>query len=136
MYGFVGSCAHLAMVNSSWTRSHIEKLWKIPDRTKRVYPPCDTSGLQVCNLLFLFFYIIISENPCMIGQDLCSSTCIEFFVLLVQSSRNFLSLINHHRLSASMQYFFFVHGILHYRDHAFPIRTFQTCILIFVANHL
>lgn len=50
MYGFVGSCAHLAMVNSSWTRSHIEKLWKIPDRTKRVYPPCDTSGLQVLPL--------------------------------------------------------------------------------------
>ncbi|KAJ4827914.1 asparagine-linked glycosylation protein [Turnera subulata] len=46
MYGFVGSCAHLAMVNSSWTQSHIEQLWRIPDRTKRVYPPCDTSGLQ------------------------------------------------------------------------------------------
>ncbi|GLT92947.1 hypothetical protein SLE2022_107570 [Rubroshorea leprosula] len=46
MYGFVGSCAHLAMVNSSWTRSHIEKLWRIQDRTKRVYPPCDTLGLQ------------------------------------------------------------------------------------------
>nr|POE86361.1 isoform 2 of gdp-man:man(3)glcnac(2)-pp-dol alpha-1,2-mannosyltransferase [Quercus suber] len=40
MYGFVGSCAHLAMVNSSWTQSHIEKLWRIPHRTKRVYPPC------------------------------------------------------------------------------------------------
>lgn len=48
MYGIVGSCAHLAMVNSSWTQSHIEKLWSIPERTKRVYPPCDTSGLQVC----------------------------------------------------------------------------------------
>lgn len=47
MYRFVGSCAHLAMVNSSWTQTHIEKLWKIPHRTKRVYPPCDTSGLQV-----------------------------------------------------------------------------------------
>ncbi|KAG9142163.1 hypothetical protein Leryth_007607 [Lithospermum erythrorhizon] len=46
MYGLVGSCAHLAMVNSSWTRSHIEELWGIPARTKRVYPPCDTSGLQ------------------------------------------------------------------------------------------
>ncbi|XP_048421747.1 GDP-Man:Man(3)GlcNAc(2)-PP-Dol alpha-1,2-mannosyltransferase-like [Pyrus x bretschneideri] len=46
MYGIVGSCAHLAMVNSSWTQSHIEKLWSIPQRTKRVYPPCDTSGLQ------------------------------------------------------------------------------------------
>ncbi|KAM3757709.1 hypothetical protein ACB098_02G209900 [Castanea mollissima] len=50
MYGFVGSCAHLAMVNSSWTQSHIEKLWRIPNRTKRVYPPCDTSGLQVLPL--------------------------------------------------------------------------------------
>lgn len=49
MYGFVGSCAHLAMVNSSWTQSHIEKLWRISNRTKRVYPPCDTTGLQVCS---------------------------------------------------------------------------------------
>ncbi|KAJ4979033.1 hypothetical protein NE237_009813 [Protea cynaroides] len=46
MYGIVGSHAHLAMVNSSWTQSHIEKLWRIPNRIKRVYPPCDTSGLQ------------------------------------------------------------------------------------------
>ncbi|CAL9118744.1 unnamed protein product [Musa textilis] len=46
LYGLVGSYAHLAMVNSSWTRSHIESLWKIPRRTKRVYPPCDTSSLQ------------------------------------------------------------------------------------------
>ena len=51
MYGFVGSCAHLAMVNSSWTQSHIEKLWKIPNRIVRVYPPCDTSGLQVCYIM-------------------------------------------------------------------------------------
>ncbi|XP_057476199.1 GDP-Man:Man(3)GlcNAc(2)-PP-Dol alpha-1,2-mannosyltransferase-like isoform X2 [Actinidia eriantha] len=50
MYGFVGSCAHLAIVNSSWTRSHIENLWGIPDLIKRVYPPCDTSGLQVLPL--------------------------------------------------------------------------------------
>lgn len=50
LYGFVGSCTHLAMVNSSWTKSHIEKLWRIPDRTKRVYPPCDTSGLQALPL--------------------------------------------------------------------------------------
>ncbi|KAF8398224.1 hypothetical protein HHK36_017150 [Tetracentron sinense] len=48
IYGIVGSCTHLAMVKSSWTQSHIEKIWRIPERTKRVYPPCDTSGLQVC----------------------------------------------------------------------------------------
>ena len=48
LYGLVGSCAHLVMVNSSWTKSHIVNIWKIPERTKRVYPPCDTSALQAC----------------------------------------------------------------------------------------
>jgi len=38
------------MVNSSWTRSHILNIWKIPEHTKRVYPPCDTSSLQVLPL--------------------------------------------------------------------------------------
>ncbi|KAL1086819.1 hypothetical protein V6Z11_D08G140700 [Gossypium hirsutum] len=38
------------MVNSSWTQSHIEKLWGIPKSIKRVYPPCDTSGLQALPL--------------------------------------------------------------------------------------
>ncbi|CAL9100343.1 unnamed protein product [Musa textilis] len=46
LYGPVGSCAHLAMANSSLTRSHIDCLWKIPQLTKRVYPPCDTSSRQ------------------------------------------------------------------------------------------
>ncbi|KAL5985633.1 asparagine-linked glycosylation protein [Asimina triloba] len=50
MYGMVGSCSHLVMVNSSWTRSHIVKLWRIPERTKRVYPPCDTCALQALPL--------------------------------------------------------------------------------------
>lgn len=50
LYGIVGAYAHLAMVNSSWTQSHIEKLWKIPNRIKRVYPPCDTSSLQALPL--------------------------------------------------------------------------------------
>ncbi|KAL3500303.1 hypothetical protein ACH5RR_039396 [Cinchona calisaya] len=50
LYGIVGSCAHLAMVNSSWTKSHIEILWGIPGRIRLVYPPCDTSGLQVLPL--------------------------------------------------------------------------------------
>ncbi|KAL3498259.1 hypothetical protein ACH5RR_040991 [Cinchona calisaya] len=50
MYGIVGSCADLAMVNSSWTKSHIEKLWGIPDRIRLVYPPCDPSALQVLPL--------------------------------------------------------------------------------------
>ncbi|CAL9121663.1 unnamed protein product [Musa acuminata var. zebrina] len=50
LYGLVGSYAHLAMVSSSWTRSHIDCMWKIPQRTKRLYPPCDTSSLQMLPL--------------------------------------------------------------------------------------
>ncbi|CAN6329629.1 unnamed protein product [Urochloa humidicola] len=50
LYGLVGSCVHLVMVNSSWTKSHIVNIWKIPERTKRVYPPCDTSALQMLPL--------------------------------------------------------------------------------------
>lgn len=50
LYGLVGGCAHMAMVNSSWTQAHIEKLWKIPERIKRVYPPCDTRTLQSLSL--------------------------------------------------------------------------------------
>uniref|UniRef100_A0A803M3V9 GDP-Man:Man(3)GlcNAc(2)-PP-Dol alpha-1,2-mannosyltransferase n=2 Tax=Chenopodium quinoa TaxID=63459 RepID=A0A803M3V9_CHEQI len=50
LYGLVGSYALTVMVNSSWTQSHIVKLWRIPERTKRVYPPCDTSGLQALPL--------------------------------------------------------------------------------------
>ncbi|KAL3685039.1 hypothetical protein R1sor_003061 [Riccia sorocarpa] len=50
LYGWAGSWTHLAMVNSSWTRAHIEELWGIPSRTVRVYPPCDTSTLQALPL--------------------------------------------------------------------------------------
>ncbi|XP_038674091.1 GDP-Man:Man(3)GlcNAc(2)-PP-Dol alpha-1,2-mannosyltransferase isoform X1 [Scyliorhinus canicula] len=41
MYGFVGSCSDVIMVNSTWTLNHILALWKAGDRTNIVYPPCD-----------------------------------------------------------------------------------------------
>ncbi|KAM4087949.1 hypothetical protein ACB094_07G034400 [Castanea mollissima] len=46
--------------------SHIEKRWRIPHRTKRGYPPCDTSGLQVCNFLF-FLWKRPSKSPIIIS---------------------------------------------------------------------
>ncbi|KAG5558013.1 hypothetical protein RHGRI_008049 [Rhododendron griersonianum] len=61
MYGIVGSCAHLGLVNSSWTQSHIEKLWGIRERIKRVYPPCDTSGLQAHALQLEAFSVAIGK---------------------------------------------------------------------------
>lgn len=45
MYGMVGRFAEVVMVNSSWTRAHIDALWRIPARTSTLYPPCDTSVL-------------------------------------------------------------------------------------------
>lgn len=45
LYGAVGACAAVVMVNSSWTRRHISDLWWRWGDTHRVYPPCDTAAL-------------------------------------------------------------------------------------------
>lgn len=45
LYGAVGRCNDVAMVNSSWTRDHIARLWS-PAPCLVVYPPCDTSAFQ------------------------------------------------------------------------------------------
>lgn len=45
LYGMVGRWAKVVMVNSKWTRAHIDYLWNIKSRTFVVYPPCDTSVL-------------------------------------------------------------------------------------------
>ncbi|KAM4601728.1 GDP-Man:Man(3)GlcNAc(2)-PP-Dol alpha-1,2-mannosyltransferase [Polymixia lowei] len=44
LYGAAGSCSDLVMVNSSWTLDHILALWRAPNRTSIVYPPCDVSA--------------------------------------------------------------------------------------------
>ncbi|XP_073469350.1 GDP-Man:Man(3)GlcNAc(2)-PP-Dol alpha-1,2-mannosyltransferase [Aquarana catesbeiana] len=41
IYGWVGSCSDLVMVNSTWTFNHILDIWKCSERTSIVYPPCD-----------------------------------------------------------------------------------------------
>ncbi|XP_065192595.1 GDP-Man:Man(3)GlcNAc(2)-PP-Dol alpha-1,2-mannosyltransferase-like [Sycon ciliatum] len=46
IYGVAGRRADVVMVNSSWTKDHIMSLWKIPELTAVVYPPCDTSGFS------------------------------------------------------------------------------------------
>ncbi|KAK8747506.1 hypothetical protein OTU49_016424 [Cherax quadricarinatus] len=46
MYALVGHCAHLVMVNSSWTHGHITALWGQSRQTHIVYPPCDTQHFK------------------------------------------------------------------------------------------
>ncbi|NXO02406.1 ALG11 mannosyltransferase, partial [Rhinopomastus cyanomelas] len=41
LYGLVGSCSDVVMVNSSWTLNHIIALWRTGACTSVVYPPCD-----------------------------------------------------------------------------------------------
>mmetsp|Transcript_21244 Transcript_21244/g.32583 ORF Transcript_21244/g.32583 Transcript_21244/m.32583 type:complete len:450 (+) Transcript_21244:39-1388(+) len=43
-YGWAGRCAKAVATNSSWTRSHIEALWQLPN-IQTVFPPCDTDTL-------------------------------------------------------------------------------------------
>ncbi|KAF7988180.1 hypothetical protein HCN44_007674 [Aphidius gifuensis] len=51
LYGLMGSCADIIMVNSSWTEEHINAIWKCPLKTHRVYPPCDIVRLVNLPLL-------------------------------------------------------------------------------------
>jgi alpha-1,2-mannosyltransferase len=46
LYAFSGRYAHVAMVNSSWTREHILQIWKPKIPVPLVYPPCDTDRLS------------------------------------------------------------------------------------------
>ena len=53
LYGLVGRCADLVLVNGTWTYNHIISQWRQPDSAIRgipsrvetfiVYPPCDTT---------------------------------------------------------------------------------------------
>ncbi|XP_018401714.1 PREDICTED: GDP-Man:Man(3)GlcNAc(2)-PP-Dol alpha-1,2-mannosyltransferase isoform X2 [Cyphomyrmex costatus] len=51
LYGLVGSCTDIVMVNSSWTEEHINTIWKCPLKTHRVYPPCSVEHLTELSLL-------------------------------------------------------------------------------------
>ncbi|XP_076159076.1 GDP-Man:Man(3)GlcNAc(2)-PP-Dol alpha-1,2-mannosyltransferase [Alosa pseudoharengus] len=44
LYGLAGSCSDVVMVNSTWTLGHILALWRAPNRTSVVYPPCDVQS--------------------------------------------------------------------------------------------
>ncbi len=46
----MGGRADLVMVNSGWTKSHIDSIWKQPHQTSIVYPPCDTSAFDAIPL--------------------------------------------------------------------------------------
>lgn len=48
LYGLVGRTADLVTVNSSWTQSHIQKIWKRNARI--VYPPCNTNDFKELSL--------------------------------------------------------------------------------------
>lgn len=45
-YGLVGSLADLTMVNSTWTKGHIQYLWKLAGTINIVFPPVDTNSLK------------------------------------------------------------------------------------------
>ncbi|CAE8736524.1 unnamed protein product, partial [Polarella glacialis] len=50
LYGFAGRFAEVVLVNSSWTRGHVDAIWRVPERTSISYPPCDTRALAALPL--------------------------------------------------------------------------------------
>lgn len=49
-YALSGRFSDLIMVNSSWTRNHINSIWRLPHRTHLIFPPCDTTAFQSLDL--------------------------------------------------------------------------------------
>lgn len=47
VYRFAGRRADLVLVNSSWTKKHIDSLWNIEAHV--VYPPCDIDNFNIVN---------------------------------------------------------------------------------------
>lgn len=44
VYALLGKFCHTVMTNSSWTKGHIDSLWRI--KSTVVYPPCDTEAFK------------------------------------------------------------------------------------------
>eukprot|EP00804_Cyclotella_cryptica_P002711 CCRYP_009621-RA/>CCRYP_009621-RA protein AED:0.05 eAED:0.05 QI:557/1/1/1/1/0.66/3/889/384 len=49
-YGLTGSLADLIIVNSSWTKGHIQYLWRLAGDIHVVFPPVDTKSLEQLSL--------------------------------------------------------------------------------------
>ena len=49
LYGWMGRFVDVSMVNSTWTKDHIVKLWGRNLGTTVVYPPCNTAALASDN---------------------------------------------------------------------------------------
>ncbi|CAL8068913.1 unnamed protein product [Orchesella dallaii] len=46
IYSWAGRKSEVTMVNSSWTEGHILQLWRKPETTFKVYPPCDVRAFK------------------------------------------------------------------------------------------
>ncbi|KAI6646320.1 Aspargine-linked glycosylation 11 protein [Oopsacas minuta] len=50
IYGFAGLRSDVTLVNSSWTKGHIDAIWGPRANAEIVYPPCDTSTFSGLHL--------------------------------------------------------------------------------------
>ncbi|XP_071440731.1 GDP-Man:Man(3)GlcNAc(2)-PP-Dol alpha-1,2-mannosyltransferase isoform X1 [Hetaerina americana] len=50
LYSWAGNVSDIVMANSSWTEEHLHRLWNVPLRTHRIYPPCDVDELKAIPL--------------------------------------------------------------------------------------
>lgn len=46
IYGLVGRQSTLVLVNSSWTKDHINSIWGIEEKTHLLFPPCDIEAFR------------------------------------------------------------------------------------------
>lgn len=99
LYGLAGSCSQRVLVNSTWTRNHIDTIWKKSHRTFIVYPPCDITDLASMplneNILNSKVYNIVSVNQFRPekNHELQIKSFHEFLLLLPEEERKKYNLI-------------------------------------------
>ena len=51
LYGMAGSKCDVTLVNSSWTKGHIDTIWGLKANAQILYPPCDTNTFAGLDLV-------------------------------------------------------------------------------------
>jgi alpha-1,2-mannosyltransferase len=75
LYGLVGQCTDSVLVNSTWTKTHIAKLWKIDvnkckNKLSLVFPPCNTMTLERIELSRPLIRSLVKAQHCAACQEM------------------------------------------------------------------
>ena len=74
LYRWVGRLADVVMVNSNWTKTHLDTLWTLRGNQQAavVFPPCNTAEFEV-----LLFHVAAGSFQVLCGDPPCLFACLQ-----------------------------------------------------------